>query len=43
MSCEDYKKQVAAVAWVLLSIIATPVLMIIILLCIGDAQREEII
>ena len=33
----------SVVAWVLLSIIATPVLMIIILLCIGDAQREEII
>ena len=34
------KRNRSVVAWVLLSLIATPLLMIIILLCIGDSQRE---
>lgn len=37
------KRNRSVVAWVLLSLIATPLLMIIILLCIGDSQREETI
>lgn len=34
------KRNRSVVAWVLLSLIATPLLMIIILLCIGYSQRE---
>ena len=36
------KRNRSVVAWVLLSLIATPILMIIILLFIGDAQRGQI-
>ena len=32
----------SVVAWILLSMIASPLLMIIILLCIGDSQKDSI-